>query len=268
MLHDTQNEKDQRGLSIDQVGVKKVTCPIVVLDKKNKKQSTIATINMYVNLPHDFRGTHMSRFIEVLENHRGQISLDTVENILIEMKKKLKAESSYIEIGFPYFIEKHAPVSRAKSLMEYHCKFIGEHNSKFEFLVQVDIPVTTLCPCSKAISTRGAHNQRGVVTLKVKTKKLIWIEDLVKIVEHCASSPLYMLLKRTDERFVTEHAYDHPAFVEDVVREVAVRLSQDRAIKWFSVEAENFESIHNHNAYAMIKKNDKARFSLKNIRKA
>ncbi len=252
MLHDTQSEKDKRGVPIDQVGVKKVSYPITVLDKKNKKQSTIALFNMYVNLPHDFRGTHMSRFIEVLENHRGQISLHTIEDILVEMKKKLKAESSYIEIEFPYFIEKHAPVSHAKSLMEYRCKFIGEHNAKLDLMLQLDIPVTTLCPCSKAISTRGAHNQRGIVTLKVKMKKLIWIEDLVKIVEHCASSPLYTLLKRPDERFVTEYAYDHPAFVEDVVREVSVKLKKIKEIKWFSVEAENFESIHNHNAYALI----------------
>ena len=263
MLHDVQSQRDNRGVPIDQVGVKNVTYPITVLDKKNKKQTTIATFNMYVNLPHDFRGTHMSRFIEVLENHRGMISLHTIEDILVTMKKKLKAKSSYIEIEFPYFIEKHAPVSHAKSMMEYKCKFIGEHNAKFDLTIQLDIPVTTLCPCSKAISTRGAHNQRSVVTLTLKTKKLIWIEDLVRIVEHCASSQLYTLLKRPDERYVTEKAYDNPAFVEDIVRDVAVKLTKNKDIKWFSVEAENFESIHNHNAYAMIEKNGKATISYK-----
>lgn len=241
-------------MNIDRVGVKNVSYPITVLDKKNQKQNTIAIINMYVNLPHDFRGTHMSRFIEVLENHRGEIYIHTIEDILVEMKKKLKAESSYIEIEFPYFIEKQAPVSRAKSLMEYRCKFIGEHNDKFDLIVQLNIPITTLCPCSKSISAHGAHNQRGIVTLKVKTKKLIWIEDLVKLVENCASSPLYTLLKRQDERYVTEHAYNNPAFVEDIVRDISLKLDKKKGIKWFSVEAENFESIHNHNVYAIIEK--------------
>jgi GTP cyclohydrolase I len=252
LLTDVQNERDQRGWPINQVGVKNVKYPITVLDKQNARQSTIATFNMYVNLPHDFRGTHMSRFIEVLEAHRGEISLRSIEGILVEMKQKLKAKSSYLEITFPYFIEKKAPVSRAKSLMEYECKFIAEHNSTFHLTISIKIPVTTLCPCSKAISSRGAHNQRGMVTLTYKSKKLIWIEDIIKIVENCASGQLYTLLKRPDERFVTEHAYDHPAFVEDVVRNVAIEISKLTDIEWFKVETENFESIHNHNAYAMI----------------
>ncbi len=252
MLKDVQSEIDVRGLAIDQVGVKGVRYPIVVLDKKNVKQHTVATINMYVNLPREFRGTHMSRFIEVLEAHRGEIAIGRIEAILIEMKSKLKAKDSFIEIEFPYFIEKKAPVTKAKSLMEYQCKFIGKHNSNIELLIELKIPVSTLCPCSKSISDRGAHNQRGIVKVTYESRELIWLEDIIHAVEGCASSELYTLLKRPDERYVTEYAYDHPTFVEDVVRNAATALSKFEGIDWFQVEAENFESIHNHNAYAMI----------------
>ena len=252
LLKDVQNEVDERGWEINQVGVKDVHYPITVLDKKNKQQATVATINAYVHLPHHFRGTHMSRFIEILEKYRDDMAVNKLETILVEMKKSLKAKSSFMEISFPYFIEKTAPVSKSKSLMEYKCKFIAEHNDHFSLTIELKVPITTLCPCSKAISSRGAHNQRGTVTLTYRTRKLIWIEDLIKAIEKCASSQLYTLIKRPDERYVTEEAYDHPAFVEDVVRNVAIVISDMKEIEWFKVECDNDESIHNHNAYAMI----------------
>ena len=251
MLKDVQNELDERGLPINQVGVKGVRYPITVLDKKNKRQATVGSINMYVNLPHHFRGTHMSRFIEVLEKYREDMAISNLEKILVEMKTILKAKSSFIEIEFPYYIEKTAPVSKAKSLMEYWCKFIAEHNDHYKLTIQLKVPITTLCPCSKAISGHGAHNQRGIVTLTYHTHKLIWIEDIIQIIEKCGSGQLYTLIKRPDERYVTEQAYDHPAFVEDVVRNVALEIRKLKEIEWFRVEADNDESIHNHNAYAM-----------------
>jgi GTP cyclohydrolase I len=234
--------------------VKSIRYPITVLDKKNGTQHTIATINMYVNLPHHFKGTHMSRFIEILNRYRQGINIKNVSQIMNEMKKSLKAESAHMEIEFPYFIEKEAPVTKSKSLMEYTCKFLGSHNDKLDLVVGVEVPVTTLCPCSKEISKKGAHNQRSIVTVKIRFKKIFWIEDLIKIVEESASSEVYAILKRPDEKYVTEKAYNNPMFVEDVVRNVAEELRKDSNITWFSVESENIESIHNHNAYAFVEK--------------
>jgi GTP cyclohydrolase I len=254
-MRDIQNEKDYRQLKVDRVGVKDILYPIMVMDKRKEQQSTIASINMYVNLPHHFRGTHMSRFIEMLEQHRGAISLDNIHAILEEIKKALKADSAYIEIAFPYFIEKRAPVSKAKSLMDYRCRFIGSHDTRMHLTLEVNVPVTSLCPCSKSLAKRSAHNQRSIVAVRIDAKKLIWIEDIVNLVENCASAQVYALLKRADERYVTEQAFTHPAFVEDMVRSVAEKLLKLRSrkqIRYFSVEAENFESIHNHNAYAKI----------------
>ncbi len=210
---------------------------------------------MYVNLPHHFKGTHMSRFVEVLNDFRGQINIKTFQTILDKMRQKLRAQSAHMEIEFPYFIKKMAPVSGAKSMMEYRCLFAGENSAdKTDFLVGVVVPVTTLCPCSKEISAFGAHNQRSIVTVKVRFKKFFWIEDLIKIVEDSASGEVYSLLKRVDEKFVTEKAYKNPKFVEDLVRSVAVKLNADANFPWYSIEAENFESIHNHSAYAYVEK--------------
>lgn len=253
-LKDIQSLKDHRKIEINKVGVKSIRYPIIVLDKKNKTQHTIATINMYVNLPHHFKGTHMSRFIEILNTYRKGISMENLSEILIKMKEKLDSESAHMEMVFPYFIEKEAPVTRAKSLMEYTCYIWGTHNSRADLVVGVEIPVTTLCPCSKEISNYGAHNQKSMVTVKVRFKKFFWIEDIIAIVESCASSEMYPLLKRPDEKYVTEKAYDNPMFVEDVVRSVAEKLDQDENITWYSVESENMESIHNHKAYAFIEK--------------
>lgn len=252
-MKDVQNERDYRNQEIQKVGIRGIKYPITVLDKEQGYQHTVATVNMYVDLPRYLKGTHMSRFVEILNKYRGQIGIKELESILYEMKNKLKAKSAYIEIKFPYFLEKKAPVTGVKGYMEYLCCFYASSNhSKIDLCVEVNVPINTVCPCSKAISRFGAHNQRGVVRLKVKFKKLIWIEDLIKLVEESVSSDVYTILKRPDEKYITEKSYDNPMFVEDVVREIAIKLKQDPNVTWFSVEAENFESIHNHNAYAYI----------------
>ena len=252
---DIQSQKDDRNIDIQKVGVKGIKYPILVLDKSNGTQHVNATVNMYVDLPHHFKGTHMSRFIEILNDYRGQINIKTFQQILEEMREKLNAESAHMEIEFPYFIEKEAPVSGAKSLMEYQCGFFGESNGKGnDFLVGITVPVTTVCPCSKEISSVGAHNQRSIVKLKLKFKKFFWIEDIIKLVEDSASSEVYSLLKRPDEKYVTEKAFGKPMFVEDVVRSVAEKLNKTDNIISYRVEAENIESIHNHSAYAYIEK--------------
>ncbi len=271
MLKDVQNSKDKRGIAIDKVGIKNLHYPISVLDKTKKFQHTVADINMYVDLPHYFKGTHMSRFLEVLNEHRGEISIINFPGILRKIKKVLNAGSASVEMEFPYFIEKTAPVSGKKSLMEYICYYNGTirdtakeklkvsdlKSDTFNYdesviIIGVKVPINTLCPCSKEISKYGAHNQRGVVSVSLEFSKLVWFEDIIGDVESCASSPIYSLLKRDDERYLTEHAYENPMFVEDIARCVAGILKKNKNIKWFRVEAENFESIHNHNAYAMI----------------
>ncbi len=249
---DVQKSRDNRRIPIDKVGVKDISYPIVVMDKNRKFQHTVARVNLYVDLPHHFKGTHMSRFIEILNQYREEIALDKMEEILEEMKKKLEASSAHLEIEFPYFIEKQAPVSGARSLMEYSCSFSATLSDTFDFVLGVKAPVTSLCPCSKELSRFGAHNQRSLISARVRYRDFLWIEDLVELVEGCGSSPVWSLLKREDEKYVTEQAYEHPMFVEDMVREATQRLSAMDAITWFSVEAENFESIHNHSAYASI----------------
>jgi GTP cyclohydrolase I len=224
------------------------------MDKKKKFQHTIARINMYVDLPHQFKGTHMSRFIEILNSYREEIALDKLEIMLAEMKKKLGATTAHLEMEFPYFIEKKAPVSKARSLMEYTCSFAATLADEFDFVLGIRIPVTSLCPCSKELSAYGAHNQRSIISIKVQYSDFIWIEELVSLVEGCGSSPVYSLLKRVDEKYVTEQAYENPKFVEDIVREVTEKLLAEPNITWFSVEAENFESIHKHSAYAFIER--------------
>jgi len=253
-ITDVQNRRDHRHIDINKAGVKSIKYPITVLDKKNKTQHTIATINMYVDLPYHFKGTHMSRFVEILNHYRQGINVKNLPSILYEMKKKLNAKSAHIEVEFPYFIEKTAPVSKAKSLMEYTCKLWGSLNHELDICLGVEVPVTTLCPCSKEMCEKGAHNQRGIVSIEVRFKKFFWIEDVIKIAEKSASSEVFSLLKRPDERYVTEKAYDNPMFVEDIVRNVAQKLEKDPNITWFSVESENIESIHNHSAYALVVK--------------
>jgi len=253
-LLDIQKSRDTRRIAIDKVGVKNISYPIIVMDKNRSFQHTIARVNMYVDLPHHFKGTHMSRFIEILNAYREKIALDKMETILLKMKEKLGASSAHMEIEFPYFVEKGAPVSGAKSLMEYTCSFTASLGEAFDFVLGVSVPVTSLCPCSKELSEYGAHNQRSLMTVQVRYREFIWIEDLIELIEGCGSAPVYSLLKRQDEKFVTEQAYDNPRFVEDMVREATERLSALDNITWFSVEAENFESIHKHSAYAAVER--------------
>jgi len=250
---DVQNQPDDRRIPIDKVGVKDIRYPIIVRDQARETQATVASISMFVNLPEDFKGTHMSRFIEVLNRRHGRITINNFLSILDELKEELNAHSAHVQMDFPYFVEKLAPVSGARSLMEYACRYIGDvnHNRKI-FQVGITVPVTTLCPCSREMSERGAHNQRGQVTVTLEFKGFFWIEDVINLIEDAASSPVYALLKREDEKWVTERAYDRPMFVEDLVREVTRRLRKNDNFTWSRVEAENFESIHNHSAYAMV----------------
>jgi len=254
-LTDTQNERDDRQIPIDRVGVKSLRYPVEIRDKENRTQHTVATVSLAVDLPHHYKGTHMSRFVEVMNAHGPCLSVRDISQIPLELIGRLDAQKAHIDFRFPYFIEKQAPVSGSPGMMDYEVTFeVEAMGEAVDFIVRVEVPVTTLCPCSKAISARGAHNQRGIVTLAVRFTSPIWIEDLVRLVEDCASSELYSLLKRPDEKFVTEEAFDNPVFVEDLVRGVAERANGHEQITWYRVEAENFESIHNHNAWAMIEK--------------
>ncbi|MBW1649813.1 MAG: GTP cyclohydrolase I FolE2 [Deltaproteobacteria bacterium] len=251
---DVQNQYDNRNIPIDKVGIKNLKYPVRVLDRTKGYQSTIANINMYVDLPHDHKGTHMSRFVELLQLFRTEISLYAFSNILEEMKKQLDADASHIEISFPYFIEKKAPVSGAAGLMNYNCRINGSSYPKgnIDLISEVFVPISSVCPCSKEISENGAHNQRGKVHLSIRFKKFVWIEDLIELVEKEASCDVFSVLKREDEKYVTEKAFNNPKFVEDIVRDIAQRLKEDKNITWFNLSAENFESIHNHSAYAFI----------------
>ena len=253
-IPDVQGSADTRRLAIDRVGIKSIRHPVRVRDRSGGIQHTVAHFNMYVHLPHNFKGTHMSRFVEILNSHEGEISVESFEPMLRHMVKRLEAQSGHIEMTFPFFIDKAAPVSGVRSLMDYEVTFVGEvDQGNYSFEMTVVIPVTSLCPCSKKISDYGAHNQRSHVTIKTLTQEFVWIEDIVRVAEEQASSELYGLLKRPDEKFVTERAYNNPKFVEDMVRDVATALNADPRILAFTVEAENFESTHNHSAYALIR---------------
>ena len=252
-IPDVQASPDTRHLAIDRVGVKSIRHPARIRERSGGTQNTVAMFNMYVGLPHHFKGTHMSRFVEILSAHEREISPDTFRSMVREMVTKLEAESGHIEMSFPYFVSKRAPVSGVASLMDYEVTFIGEIvDGRETFTLKVQVPVTSLCPCSKGISERGAHNQRSHVTIAARIKTFVWIEELIDIAEDEASCQLYGLLKRPDEKFVTENSYDNPKLVEDMVRDVAARLNADKRIESYVVESENFESIHNHSAYAMI----------------
>ncbi len=254
-LEDKQSERDHRELRIDKVGVRNLRFPIQVRDKAHSIQNTVATIGMFVDLPKEFKGTHMSRFIEVLNAHGSVIHVENINEILRAMQTKLHAATSHLEIEFPYFMVKRAPASGGEGMMDYTARFDATAcGTDIDFVLTVKANVTTLCPCSKAIARYGAHNQRGLVTVAIRMKKSVWIEDLIAMIESSASSELYALLKRQDEKAVTERAYENPVFVEDLVRNVALQLNAHPQVRWYRVEAENFESIHNHNAYACIEK--------------
>jgi GTP cyclohydrolase I len=254
-IEDVQARADSRRIPINKVGIKDVYHPVRVKDRASVEQHTIANFNMYVALPHNFKGTHMSRFAEVLHMNEREISVETFRDILVEMTEKLNAQSGHIEMSFPFFVMKKAPVSGVESLMNYQASLIGElHNGKPELWLKVVVAATSLCPCSRDISKYGAHNQRSHITIKAKVDGHMWLEELIDIAEQEASCEVYSILKRADEKYVTERAYENPKFVEDIVRDVAVRMNQQERVRAYVVEAENFESIHNHSAYALIEK--------------
>ena len=263
---DLQSTPDTREIPLEKVGVRKLKYPVSVLDKKNGTQMTTASVDLYVNLPHDYKGTHMSRFIDIFHRHYRNLGMRQFLVMLSEIRESLSAERAFGSMKFPFFMEKSAPVSREKSIMCYTCTYEGDvafdsvtKKNTEDFRLKIEVPVTTVCPCSKAISEYGAHNQRGTVTVTLSNKSLFWIEDVIEAIESSASSGLYSHLKRSDEKYVTEHAYDNPRFVEDVVREVYIALKNfkgsEKPFSWFKVECENFESIHNHNAYACTEYN-------------
>ena len=253
-IPDIQSQPDNRKITIDKVGVKGIRYPIVVQDREKGIQHSVADFNIYVELPHQRRGTHMSRFLEVLNRYHTEVFIDKLDAFLSELKTTLKADSAYIDIMFPFFVKKKAPVSRVSSLLSYDCNFNASFKDSFELWIGVKVPVTTLCPCSKAISVYGAHNQRSEIFIKVRYREFVWLEELIQLAEKHSSCEIYPLLKRSDEKYVTEKAYNNPKFVEDVVREITLELNKDKRITGFYVEAENLESIHAHNAYALISK--------------
>ncbi len=251
-IPDIQNQPDNRKLTIDKVGVKGIRYPIMVEDRAKGTQHSVADLNIYVELPHHRRGTHMSRFIEVLNRYHTEAFIGKLEAFLMELRSTMKAEAAYVDIKFPYFITKKAPISRISSLLSYDCSFNASYKDEFKLWIGVSVPVTTLCPCSKEISEYGAHNQRSQITIQVCYNEFVWLEELIALAESHASCEIYSLLKRPDEKFVTEKAYQNPKFVEDIVREITQELKKDSRITGFYVESENYESIHNHSAYAMI----------------
>jgi GTP cyclohydrolase I len=256
---DVQGSADTRRIPINKVGIKDIFHPVRIKDRTGSEQHTVAKFNMYVNLPHDFKGTHMSRFVEILNNHEREISVKSFRDMMAELTERLDADSGHIEMSFPYFVNKTAPVSQVASLLDYEASLIGERkDGKNNIWVKVVVPVTSLCPCSKRISDYGAHNQRSHITIKARVASFMWIEELIDIAEREASCELFGILKRPDEKWVTERAYDNPKFVEDIVRDVAVALNEEERVRAYVVESENFESIHNHSAYALIERDKDA----------
>lgn len=262
-IKDIQNQKDLRNIPIQKVGVKDVEIPLKV-ERKPQKDTNVALETVYakakmsVSLPPCYRGTHMSRFIEILNKYKKESLLSTdIEQVLFDMKNKLDAQNAYVKFDFKYFINKTAPVSKLESSMCYDCAFEGEvdENCNYKFYLITSVPITTLCPCSKEISKYGAHNQRALLKIKVSydNDKHVWLEDLIEMAESCASSEIYPLLKREDEKYVTEQAYENPKFVEDVIRDIVTKLNENELINFYEVETQAFESIHNHNAWAYQK---------------
>jgi GTP cyclohydrolase IB len=254
-MKDVQNLADQRGIAIQKVGVSDVHLPFLIKTKNGDFQSVLANIRLVVDLPEEYKGTHMSRFIDILNEWRQQpVSFKEMALILGDIITRLAAKSANVDIYFKYFIEKEAPVSGMKSLLDYDCQFSGSlvEGEELDFTLGVTVPFTSVCPCSKEISIYGAHNQRGLMRVKVKHRpgKFIWIEDLVRKMEAQGSAPVYSLLKREDEKYLTETAYENPKFVEDVLRDLVLMLRGLNGVTWFEVECENYESIHNHSAYA------------------
>ncbi len=254
-LVDIQSSQDERNIPIDRVGVRNVKYPMYVRERDNGPQYTHGIFTLTVDLPREFKGTHMSRFLEVLGEHNRDLSVETIPGILAKLREKLNADTAHLEVTFKLFREKAAPVTGKTGMMAYDCGFSAWGGAKDCFELLLTVPVTTLCPCSKEISEFGAHNQRGYVTVRIKPQgETLWLEDVIDIIEACGSAQLYPVLKRPDEKFVTEQAYQNPRFVEDMVREVALAFDREDRIKAYEIEVENHESIHDHNAYAFLKR--------------
>lgn len=252
-IEDVQGRADLRRIPINKVGIKDIFHPVRVRDRAGGDQHTVANFNMYVNLPHDFKGTHMSRFVEILHRGEREICVDSFTKMLADMTEHLDATAGHIEMSFPYFVMKKAPISGVESLMDYKVSMHGEHREgKTSVWLKVVVAATSLCPCSKKISAYGAHNQRSHITISARIAEHMWLEELIDLAEREASCEVYGILKRPDEKFVTERAYDNPKFVEDIVRDVAMALNREPRVRAYAVECENFESIHNHSAYALI----------------
>lgn len=251
-LPDIQKTPDERNIYIDKVGVRGVKFPIMVLDRSQERQHTIGDFTLTVDLPSHFKGTHMSRFLECLNDHGREISVHNLPKLLTNLREKLTAEKAHVAVRFPFFVEKKAPVTGKSGMMALDCGFDAEINGKFVASLYLRVPTATLCPCSKEISEYGAHNQRGWVTVKVKANDHVWLEEVIDMIESSASCALFPVLKRPDEKWVTERAYENPRFVEDLVREVALKFNADDRIREYEIEVENEESIHAHNAYAFI----------------
>ncbi|MBL4902564.1 MAG: GTP cyclohydrolase I FolE2 [Desulfocapsa sp.] len=243
-------------MNIQSVGIKNIQTPVRIREKNGGLQNSVATVSLQASMPGEYRDSCVITFTSVLNKYMDELSVTNFPDLLAEIQDGLRAESARVEMSFPYFIEKKAPVTATRSLMEYECSFTGEVGTDSDFILSVKVPITTLCPCSKEISEAGAHNQRAEVTLSVKFKKFIWVEDLIRLIEDSASCELWALLKRPDEKYVTERAYKNPMFVEDVVRKVAVSALDNKKITWFSASVESFESIHKHSAYAYVDSNE------------
>ncbi|MBQ3654309.1 MAG: GTP cyclohydrolase I FolE2 [Synergistaceae bacterium] len=254
-MKDVQQEPDSRNIQIDRVGVKGISYPIIALDHENRTQSTIASVSMSVMLPREYRGTHMSRFIETLEEYKGRVSPSNLEAFTRRLCEKLTASESSVRFEFPYYYRKKAPVSGIESFSKCDIDLLADYaDGRFDMVIGLGLNVQTLCPCSREISRYGAHNQRAYVSLKVRCRGLVWFEELISIIEASGSAPLYTLLKREDEKFITETAYETPRFVEDVIRELAVKLDSEPRILWYKASVTSMESIHNHDAFAEIER--------------
>lgn len=251
-MTDIRREPTECRLPIDKVGVRGLRYPVVLLDKAHRRQHTVAVISMYVDLPQEHRGTYMGRFVEILNRYHREIDIHRLGEILRDMRRELGAESAHLEMEFPYFVEKTAPVSLVRGLMDYRCRIVAEQRRRFRLRMGVAVPVATLCPCSKEMVEVGAHNQRAEIRVEVEPRGFLWFEDLIELVEDCGSSQVYSLLSREDEKHLTARALKNPAFVEDVVRRVAERLSSHALVAGFEAGVESYESIHHHDAYAYI----------------
>jgi GTP cyclohydrolase I len=259
VIEDVQGRADTRRIPIDRVGIKEIFHPVRVKDRSGGEQHTIANFSMYVHLPHNFKGTHMSRFVEILNEHEREISVESFNDMLAEMTTRLDSGGGHLEMSFPYFVMKKAPVSGVQSLLDYRATLAAElKDGRVQTWLKVLVPVTSLCPCSKQISDHGAHNQRSHLTITARIREHVWLEELIDVAEQEGSCELFGILKRPDEKWVTERAYENPKFVEDIVRDVATRLNADERIRSYVIEAENFESIHNHSAYARIERDKDA----------